>query len=79
MESILWNAGSAGVLGGTLATAPLVVSAGGMLLVFALGAFAFSSLDADPSPSWARRLYVGLLLTMLVSTPVGLLLSWARS
>lgn len=79
MESGLWNAGSAAVLGGTLAAAPLVVSAGGAVLVAALGLFVVSSLGADTSASRVRRAYAGLVLTLLISTPVGLVVSWLRA
>ena len=78
-ESILWNVGSSTVLLGTLTAAPSAVSAGGILLVAALVLFALAPRGADAPASWPQRAYYALVITLLVSTPVGLALSWLRS
>lgn len=82
-EWITWNAGNAVVVGGTLGDVPVVVSAGGVLLVAALGLFTAATWArpapvAGPSP-WLRRAFLALEVVLLVSIPVGLTLSWVRA
>lgn len=85
-QLVTWNAGNAAVLGGTLATAPFVVDAGGLLLVAALVLFLVAQrAGAGPSPRrgaaagpglrWALWIFRGLVILLLVSIPVGLVLA----
>ncbi|MEO6822374.1 MAG: hypothetical protein ABI468_08030 [Candidatus Nanopelagicales bacterium] len=72
-----WNLGSAAVILGTLAAAPAVVSVGGVLLVACLGLLVFGVRGGRAG--WLLWTYRGLVLLLLVSIPVGLVLSWLRS
>lgn len=87
-ELVTWNAGNAAVLGGTLAAAPFVVDAGGLLLVAALALFLVAqrtaaAAGADPRPGrgrdlrlrWPVWVFRGLIVLLLVSIPVGLTLA----
>ena len=72
-----WNLGSAAVILGTLAGAPALVSVGGVLLVACLGLLMYGVRGGQTGRLlWLYRL---LVLVLLVSIPVGLLLSWLRS
>jgi hypothetical protein len=82
-EWIAWNAGNAGVVGGTLVDVPTVVSSGGALLVAALVLFTIATWGrsapvAGPS-RWPRRAFLALEVVLLVSIPIGLTLSWWRT
>ena len=72
-----WNIGSAAVILGTLAGTPAVVSVGGVLLVACLGLLVFGVRGGRAG--WLLWWYRGLVLLLLVSIPVGLVLSWLRS
>jgi hypothetical protein len=77
-----WNLGNALVIAGTLVSAPLAVDAGSSLLVIALLiAFRTASPARNTGPEarllfWTYRL---LLLILIVSIPVGILLSYLRN
>jgi hypothetical protein len=79
-----WNLGNAGVIAGALATEPLLVDSGSVLLVLALVIALRASLSDDSESSeaasklmiWAYRI---LLLILIVSIPVGILLSHLRN
>lgn len=74
-ELACWNVGSAAVILGTVAGTPAVVSAGGVLLVVALAMFVYGVRGrAQRRLLWPYRL---LVLLLLVSIPVGLVLSWS--
>jgi hypothetical protein len=81
-----WNVGNAGVIGGTLAGAPLVVDLGSALLVVALTvAFQAARRGAGPAGSAAGRgsrlvdrAYRTLLLVLALSIPAGMALSHLR-
>lgn len=76
-----WNLGNAFVIAGTLVSAPLVVDAGSLLLVFALlvafrAALPARGTSASPLLIWTYRI---LLLVLIVSIPVGMVLSHLRN
>lgn len=72
-----WNLGSAAVILGTIAQTPAVVSAGGVLLVVCLGLLVYGVRGGQAGRLlWLFRL---LVLVLLVSIPVGLVLSWLRT
>jgi hypothetical protein len=77
-----WNLGNALVIAGTLVSAPLAVDAGSILLVIALLIAlrtASPARNTGPEASllfWTHRL---LLLILIVSIPVGILLSYLRN
>lgn len=81
-----WNGGNACVIGGTLADEPLLVDLGSVLLVVALMiALQAAGPRRDAALSFggqaARRVpwvYHGLLVLLLVSIPVGVVLSHVR-
>lgn len=76
-EVVGWNLGSAAVILGTLASTPAVVTAGGVLLVVCLGLLVYGVRGRRAGRLlWLFRL---LVLLLLVSIPVGLVLSWLRS
>lgn len=71
-----WNLGSAAVILGTVAGAPAVVTAGGVLLVICLGLLVYGVRGGRGGGFlWPFRL---LVLVLLVSIPIGLVLSWRR-
>lgn len=84
-ELVTWNLGVAAVITGTLVRVPVIVDAGGVLLVGALGTMIFvvrgrsESEGATAPPRWARCTYRALLGVVLASIPVGLTLAHLRS
>lgn len=78
-ELVGWTAGSAAVIAGTLVTKPWLVSAGGAVLVVTLGLLAYGARGSGSQVGRLLWLYRGLLLVLLVSIPVGLVLSAIRS
>jgi hypothetical protein len=78
VEVLTWNAGIAATIAGTIIGTPLLTSAGGVFTVAALVLFLASTWTASQGPTWGRRSYRGILIFVLASTPVGLVLSWAR-
>lgn len=79
IECGLWNLGSAGVIVGTLVTQPVIVSVGSVLLLGALALFALATRGEAPGDPRALMGYRLLLLLLLVSVPVGIVLSWIRA
>lgn len=74
---VLWNAGNAAVLGGSIATLPLVTDAGGLVLLVTL-ALALGRLRG--AAHRARAVWLGVLSVGIgVSVPVGLLLTHLRA
>lgn len=77
-QLVTWNVGNAAVIGGTVAAAPFVVDAGGVLLVAALALF-LAAQRGQPLPAGPHRtaawVFRGLVLLLLVSIPVGLTLA----
>ena len=74
----LVNGASALVIGGTLLDSPITVTVGCALFVAALVLFASSAATGGVERSF-RLLYVALLVLLIVSTPVGIALSWLRA
>lgn len=77
-QVVLFNLACALVLVGTLVESPATVTAGGVSLVAALAALATAPRGID-RPRVARLLYGAVLAVLLVSTPIGVALSWARA
>ncbi|WP_458040494.1 MULTISPECIES: hypothetical protein [Bacteria] len=78
-QLIGWNAGGAAVIGGTVARTPLLVDAGGVLLVLALALMIRAvGWRRRGAPTWPLRLYRLLVMLMLISIPVGLVLAHLR-
>jgi hypothetical protein len=75
-QFLLFNLGNLGVIGGTFADSPLLVDAGGMALVAALLLFVWGTRGS--LRSWLKSLYWILLGILIVSIPVGLVLSHLR-
>lgn len=73
-----WNLGSALVILGTLLARTWVVDVGGALLVVALALFVLAVRGWAGTPTWAWWAYRLLTLVVLVSVPVGLVLSALR-
>lgn len=76
-QLVTWNLGSIAVLAGTLTRTPLVVDAGGALLVVTL-ALMIRAVQGGRGPAWALWAYRLILLVILVSIPVGLTLAHLR-
>lgn len=72
-----WVLGHAAVMGGTLLGTPWVVAVGGLLLVLALVAALLAA--GRPVHAGLGLVYRALLLIVLVSIPVGLVLSFLRA
>ena len=77
LELGLFELSSAAVLLGTAASSPVTVTIGSALLVLALLAFAGPALGGRAGI--VRLLYLAMLAVLLVSIPIGVALSWARS
>lgn len=77
-QLVLVNGGSAAVVVGTLATVPIVVTIGGLILVAGLVTFAVAPRCPD-GPSWVRLGYLTILTVLIVSIPIGLVLAWVRA
>lgn len=72
----LYDGGSALVIVGTLATSPVAVTVGGVLFAASLVVVLRSPVDNEMAPVWTRWTWRALVLVLLVSTPIGLALSW---
>lgn len=77
VEFALWVTGNALVLIGTLLTPTWLVDVGSGLLVAALAAIV-TGVYAGRGPAIVRRLFLTLVTILLVSIPVGVLLSHLR-
>ncbi|HLR58712.1 MAG TPA: hypothetical protein VK098_11085 [Beutenbergiaceae bacterium] len=77
VEFVLWFAGNALVLAGTLLHPRWLVDVGGGLLVASL-ASVVAGVRRGAGPVAARRLFLTLVTVLLISVPVGLLLSHVR-
>ena len=85
-----WNAGNAVVIAGTLADLTVLVSIGGAVLVGVLASFVFAvrgaaggergrpDAGAPGRPDWLLYGYRALVVVLLVSIPIGLVLSHLR-
>lgn len=70
----VYNGGNAAVILGTLLALPPLVDVGGLLLVLALALLLVTTRGAE-GPRWVRYLFRVLLLVLLISIPIGSLLS----
>lgn len=78
-ELVAWNLGSLAVLAGTVLGAPLIVDAGGVLLVVALAVLIRTVRGKGDGPAWALWTYRLLLVVILTSIPIGLTLGHLRA
>ena len=76
LECALWNVAGLTVIAGTLLASPLTVTIGSVVLVAALVLATVAVRGAGRS--WLLLPYRALLVLLLVSTPIGIALSWAR-
>lgn len=80
-QCVTWNVGSAGVIIGTLVDSPALVSAGSAVFLVAVALAAFAARGHSGLTGRARVFLLAfrvLLVVLLVSTPIGIVLSWAR-
>ena len=77
-ELAAWNSGNVAVLAGTFLGSPLLVDAGGLALVVALGLFLRGVRGSRVKGRWPLVLYRLLAGVVAVSIPVGLALSALR-
>ena len=80
-QCVTWNVGSAGVILGTLIDSPTLVSAGSVVFLAAVALAAFAARGQSGLTGRSRFLLLAfrvLLIVLLVSTPIGIVLSWAR-
>lgn len=75
-QFIAFNLGNAGVIGGTFADSPFVVDAGGLALVVSLILFVWGTRGS--ARNWLKTAYWILLVILIVSIPIGLILSHLR-
>jgi hypothetical protein len=81
-ECVLWNVGSAGVIIGTLLDSPATVSVGSLVFLVALVLAAVAVRGHSGLTGRARLLLVAfrvLLVILVLSTPIGMVLSWTRA
>lgn len=77
-----WNVGCAFVVAGTLASSPLVATVGSLIVLVCLaiaGKIAVGHSALDGTARLALALYRLLLVVLVVSTPIGIALSWIRN
>ena len=82
-ELTIWNIGLAATMAGSLLPAPLLTALGAVAVLIALALFLSATRPhhdaAEPvAPRWARILYPLGIVVVLISTPIGLVLSWTR-
>jgi hypothetical protein len=75
-ETIAWNGGVAATVVGDLASLILMTAVGGFGIVVALALFLSSVRHRSGAPGWVRLSYLTLVSTLLLSTPVGIVLAW---
>lgn len=76
-EYTLWNGGSLLVIAGTLLAAPSVVTVGGLVIVGVLAILTHTVRTGGSDGGWPLRAFQGLLIVLLVSTTIGIALSWS--
>lgn len=77
-----WNVGCAFVIAGTLASSPVVATLGSIIVLVCLvmaGKIALGHSGLDGSARVWLGLYRLLLAVLVVSTPIGIALSWIRN
>lgn len=77
-ELATWNIGVVATIAGTLLSAPIVTTFGGIMSIGALSLFLAGVRNARSGPQRIRVVYAVLIVIILVSTPVGLSLAWLR-
>ena len=77
-ESVAWNLGDAAVIGGTLVRLPVIVDFGGMMLVIALALMIRTVRASSVRRRWLLWTYRTMVAVILVSIPIGLVLSSLR-
>ena len=77
-EMLVWNAGVAATIMGTLVAAPLVTTLGGIALIVALVLFLRGVGTSGWDARSVRTVYRAVVALILLSTPVGLALAWIR-
>ncbi len=82
-ELAVWNVGLAATMAGSLLPAPLLTALGAVAVLIALALFLSATRPhhdaaAAVAPRWARILYPLGIVVVLISTPIGLVLSWTR-
>lgn len=78
-ELLAWNLGSVAVIAGTVATMPLIVDVGGLLLIVALVLLSRAVRGRGAGPAWAVWTCRALLVITLISIPIGLVLAHMRA
>lgn len=78
-EILTWNLGCLAVIAGTLLAAPLLVDAGGVLLVSTMVLMIRAVGRGAKGPAWALWTYRGVLVLTAVSIPIGLVLAHLRA
>lgn len=78
-ELLGWNIGSLAVIAGTVMAMPLIVDAGGLMLVVTLVLLIRAVRSRDRGPAWALWTYRILLTLTLCSIPIGLVLAHLRA
>jgi hypothetical protein len=77
-ELATWSLGVAGTIVGSLAAVPVVTTLGAVATVVALGLFLLGVRRPHAGVRWPLVAYRALTTIVLVSTPVGVVLAWAR-
>ncbi|HMX66564.1 MAG TPA: hypothetical protein PKX25_13405, partial [Microthrixaceae bacterium] len=82
-ELTIWNIGLAATMAGSLLPALLLTALGAVAVLIALALFLSATRPhhdaaAAVAPRWARILYPLGIVVVLISTPIGLVLSWTR-
>lgn len=78
VEVVSWNAGLLGVIIGTLVPSPLLTTVGSAATALALTLFVRSVRTPGRLAPLARGAFLALAVTLLVSLPIGVVLTWAR-
>jgi len=74
-ELLTWDIGNAGVIAGTLMDRVALVDLGGVLLAISLVLFLLGARGHTGERRWLLRLYRLLITIVLVSIPIGLVIS----
>jgi hypothetical protein len=79
VELLCWNIGCFAVIGGTLATQPLIVDVGGILLVVALALMIRAVYRSRTRQRWLLWTFRVIVAIMFISIPIGLTLAAIRA
>ena len=79
IELLTWNLGGLAVIGGTVLGAPLLVDAGGALLVVTMVLMLRAVGRSATGPTWLLWVFRAALVVTAVSIPVGLVLAHLRA